>query len=105
MVLRLASALQETQRPASVSSRVCDCLKQVRLGDVVGTGASHQDSAGPEHFQSAEVELLIAAESRVEVLAGFGKGRRIKDDSVVLAARGSVVLEQVKGIGLDPLDF
>src|ERR1700756_204133 len=101
MVLGLAASLEEAQRPVSVACCFCDDLEEVRLADVKGAGTGHQNSARAKHFQGSEVELLVAAEGGVEVLAAFGEGRRVEDDGVVLLAGGRVVLEEVEGVGLD----
>ena len=88
-----------------IEGGVCKHFEEVGPADVVGAGAGDEDAAGPKHFQSAQVELLVAAQGSVEVALGFGEGGRVEDDGVVAAVGGRVVLEQIKGVGLDPLDF
>ncbi len=72
---------------------------------MVGAGAGHENAAGAEHLEGAEVEFLVAAEGGIEVALGFGEGGRIENDGVVVAIGGGVVLEQVEGVGLDPFDL
>src|SRR5579864_9210754 len=72
---------------------------------MVRAGASDEDSAGSKHLQGSEIEFLVAAQGGVEVALGFGEGGRVEDDGVVAMAGVGVVLEQVEGVGFDPLNL
>src|SRR5271157_1590707 len=64
-----------------------------------------QAPAKSQHFQGSEIKFLVAAKSGFDRALAFGEGRGVEDDGVVLLARRGVVLEQVEGVGLDPLDL
>src|SRR5438270_7794497 len=78
--------------------------KEIRLADVVRAGAGCEDAARTQHLQGAKIELFVAAKSSIEVALAFGEGGRVEDDGVVAAIGRGIVLEQVEGVGLDPLD-
>ena len=63
------------------------------------------DAAGTKHLQRAQVQLLVAAQRGRHGALGLGERRRVENDGVVLPAGGGVVLQQVEGVGLDPLDL
>src|ERR1700733_707303 len=105
MVLGLASHLEEAEYPVSVTGRLGNYFEEIRLAEVVGTGAGDEDPAGAKHFEGAKVEFLVAAEGSIEVALGLSEGGRIKHDGVIAPAGGGIVLEQVKGVRLDPFDL
>ena len=105
MVFCRATLLQNAHGATGISGSSGQDVREIGLADVVGARAGGQDAAGPQHLQGAQVELFVAPESvgqRGAVLREWG---RVKDDGVVLATGRGVVLEQVKGIGLDPFKF
>ena len=105
MVSGLSPKLQNSHGFVSIQGSSGQGSQQVGLADMVGTRASDQDSARPQHLEGAEVEFLVAAECGIEVAFRFGEGGRVENDGVVLVAGGGVVLEQVEGVGFDPFDF
>src|SRR5579864_1116114 len=105
MVLGLSSNLEQAESSTSVESRIGEHFEEVSLAYVVRAGAGHEQATGTQHFQSAQVKLLVAAKSGVEIALGLGEGRRIQNDGVVAAIGGSIVLQQVKGVGFDPFDL
>src|SRR5208283_5358152 len=78
--------------------RLTTFLENTHVAACIGCG-------GAQHPQGAEVEFLVAAQSGRHCALGFGEGGRVEDDGVVLASGGGVVLEQVKGVRLDPFDL
>src|SRR5579864_9363737 len=70
VVLGLAADFKNAGGAVGVHSGRAQHLEEVRLADVVGAGAGDQHAAGPEHFEGAEVQFLVAAESGVEIAAG-----------------------------------
>src|SRR5580700_222962 len=105
MVFGLAANFNQAQATTGVEGSRGQHLQEVGCADVVGAGASYKDAAGAKHLQGAQVELFIAPKSGVEVALGFGESRRVENDGVVAAVGGGVVVEQVEGVGFDPLDF
>src|SRR5271165_6843507 len=105
VVLRLAALLQNSNVAACVSRRRAQHPQEFCLADVERTGAGNEDAAGPEHFQGAQVELLIAAKRGRNGALGFRKGGWVEDDGVILPAGGGVVPEQIEGVGFDPFDL
>src|SRR5215469_16092995 len=100
-----ASALQNADRAAGI----CGCRgqhgKKIGLGDVVGARAGGEDPARAKHLQGPQVELFVAANSGWNRGTVLGKGGRVENHGVVLLAARSLILQQIKGIGLEPLDF
>lgn len=74
MVLCLPTNLDQAKSSASIQGGVGEHFEEVGRTHVVGTGAAHQDTAGAEHLQGAEVEFFVAPESRVEIALAFGEG-------------------------------
>ena len=105
MVFGLTANLDQPQGAVGVVGGVGQHFEEVGLADVVGAGAGHQDAAGAEHLQGAEVEFFVAAEGGVEVALTLGERWRVEDDRVVALTGGGVVLEQIEGIGFDPFDL
>ena len=56
-------------------------------------------------MQGTQVHLFVAAQRRLQRALALGEGWRIKHDGVVLLAGRRVVLQQVEGVALDPLDL
>src|SRR5208283_2938746 len=105
VVLRLAALLEDAHLAACVGCSGAKHPLEFGFADVERAGAGDEDASGPQHLQGAEVELLVAAQRGRHGAFGFGEGGRVEDDGVVLASGGSVVLEQVEGVGLDPFDL
>ncbi len=61
-------------------------------------GAGDQDSAGGEQPESSEINVLVATERAVELLAGFGERGRIENHRVEVAARRRVAGKNVEGV-------
>ena len=93
-----------TLRPASAAADP-SISRNSPSSHVERAGAGDQHAARPEHLQGAQVQLLVAADGGFHDALGLGEGGRVEDDGVVLLAGGGVVLEQIEGIGLDPLDL
>lgn len=71
----------------------------------MGAGAGDEGSAGAEHLDGAEVELLVAAHGAFGGALGLGEGGWVEDDGVVLLAGGLVLAEELEGVGFEPLDL
>src|SRR5262249_49556315 len=105
VVFSLSTDLDQSQGAMSIERSRGQHSKEVGLADVVGTRARHEDSAGAEHLEGTQVEFLVSADGRVEVPLRFSEGWRIENNGVVEALGGGIVLEEIEGVGLDPLDF
>jgi len=105
VVLGLAAFLEDANDTAGVAGSVAQHVDEVGLADVVRTTAGDEDAAGTQHLQGAQIDFFVATQSGANILLRFGKGRRVEDDGVVLATEGGVVLEQVEGVGFEPLNF
>jgi hypothetical protein len=105
MIFGLSSNLDQAERSVGVAGSCGEHFQELRLANVVGTGAGDEDSTGAKHFEGAEVEFLVAAEGGIEVALRLGEGGRIENDRVITLAGGGVVLEQVEGVGFDPFDL
>jgi hypothetical protein len=105
MVFGLSADLEEAEGAVGVEGGVGEHFEEVGLTDVIGAGAGDENPAGAEHLEGAEIEFLVAAESGIEIALALGEGGRVENDGVVAMIGGRVVLEQVKGVGLDPLDL
>src|SRR4029077_17906659 len=62
------------------------------------------------HFEGAEIKFFVAPERGVEIALAPGERGRVENNGVVAGTLvrtswGGVVLEQVEGVGLDPLDL
>ena len=53
------------------------------FGHKVRAGAGSQISAAGQQLHSPQIDFLIAAQSRIYSLVGFGKSRRIQDNIVI----------------------
>jgi hypothetical protein len=105
VIFSLSAYFDQAKSPSAVKSGIGKHFEEVGLADVVGTRAGDEQTARTEHFQSAKVELLIAAEGRIQIALGLGEGRRIENDRIVAALRRGIVLKQVEGVGFNPFDF
>src|ERR1017187_2306884 len=105
MVERLAALFQNSHSAARIGSGGAEHREEFRLADMERTGAGDENAAWPKHLQGAKIQLLIAAQRGRHGALGLSERRWIENDSVILPARGSVVLEQVESVGLDPLDL
>src|SRR5664280_153029 len=105
VVERLAAFFQNSHSVARIDSSGAEHCEEFSLADVERTGAGDENAAWPKHLQGAEIQLLIAAQRGRHGALGLGERRWIENDGVVLPPGGSVVLEQVEGVGLDPFDF
>ena len=61
--------------------------------------------SGLQHFQCAEIQLFVSAESFIGGRFALGEGGRIENDGVELLATIGVVAQKVEGVGFDPLDL
>ncbi len=104
MVFRLSANLGETQGAMSVTGCVSEHFDEIGLTDVVRARTRNQDPARAEHLQGAQVKFLVAAEGGIKIALGFGEGWRIENDGFIALSGSGVVLEQVEGVGFDPLD-
>ncbi len=105
MVLCRAALLQQADSPPGVGRGRTQHVKKLRLADVERARAADQDASAAKHLQGAQVQLLVAAQRGGHGALGLGEGGRVQDDGVVLAAGAGVVLQQVEGVGFDPLDL
>ena len=105
VVFGLPPDFDEAQSTVSIQGGVGEHFQETRLVDVIGARAGDQNAAGAKHLEGAEVQFLVAAESRIEVALGFGEGGRVEHNRIVVVTCGGVILEQVEGVGLNPLDF
>ena len=67
-----------------VSCRFADRLFKEFGIHKVGAGAGDEISAVLHEFHAAEVDLTVAPRRRFDGIAGFGEGRRIQNDHIVL---------------------
>src|SRR5664280_3387831 len=105
VVERLAAFFQKSHSAARIDSGGTEHREEFAFADVERTGAGDENAAWPKHLQGAEIQLLIAAQRGRHGALGLGERRWIENDSVILPPGGSVVLEQIKGVGLDPFDL
>src|SRR5271165_2751296 len=101
----MSSNLRHAQSATGITGCVGQHLDEVGLADVVGAGAGDQDTAGAKHLQGTQVEFFIAPEGGIEVALGLSEGWRIENDRVKALSGRREVLEQVEGVGFDPLDI
>ena len=83
MVFSLSANLGQAQGAVSVVGCIGEHFEEIRLADMVGTGARDQYAAGADHLQGTQIQLLVAAEGGLEVALALGEGGRIEDDGVV----------------------
>jgi hypothetical protein len=79
MILSLSSNLKKAQGSVRVNGGRGQHFKESGLVDVIGARTGHEHTARPQHFQSAEIQFLVAAESGVEIPFGFGESGRWLD--------------------------
>jgi hypothetical protein len=104
MVFCLPPHLDDAQASAGIARSLGEHSKEVGWADVVGAGTSHKQTAGPEHFESAKVQLLITTHGGIELALRLGECGRVNHDGVVAASRAGIVAEKVESIGFDPLN-
>ena len=95
-------AFQQTDPALRISSRGGDDPMKLVPGNMVGAGAGHERPARTQHLQSAQIELLVAAQGSGYGALGFGKGGRIEHHRIEGLARRTPIAQKVEGVGLDP---
>ena len=74
------AAFEQAYAPACVGGGRGDCGFKLRPANVVGTGAGDEQTAGAQHLEGAQVQLLVAAQGTFYGSLCFGERRRIKHD-------------------------
>src|ERR1700690_2384640 len=100
MILSLRAPVHHHNAAFSVDGGLCEDLKEEGLGDVVGARAGDQKSSRLEEFQSAEVDLLVAALGGRDAIAILRKGRRIENHHLKAAPDFVVFFQNVEGVPL-----
>ena len=72
---------------------------------MVRAGAGDQQAVRGEHLESAQIQLLIAAQCAFDGALGLGEGGRVKNDGVEFLAGVGPVAQDLKSVGFDPIDF
>ena len=84
MIRRLRLKFHLAQSPVRVSGRFSDRLfKQFRVHKVRAR-AGDEIASVPDQLHASQVDLPVAARSRLNGIARFGKRRGIEDDNIVL---------------------
>ena len=73
----------ETSASAAAEASI---LRNSSVGHKVGAGAGGQIAALGQQFHGPAVDLPIAPDGGLHRLAGFGEGRRIQDNIVIIPA-------------------
>ena len=82
--LTLADLEERGEEPMEAMRRFADRLgEQIRLHEV-GTGTGDQKTAVTDEFHAAEIDLTVAFYGIFGCLSGFGEGRGIENDNVVI---------------------
>src|SRR5947199_4261370 len=68
MVFGLATVFQNSNNPVRILRCGREEFHHVGGADVVRTGAGHEYSAWPEHLQSSQIQLFVAAQRGFAVL-------------------------------------
>ena len=100
-----ATAFEQAHAAMGVSGGRGDGGLKIGPADMMRAGAGDEKTAGAQHFESAEIQLLVAAERSFNGALGFGKGGGIENDGIERLACLGPVAEDLKGIGLDPIDL
>ncbi len=82
MILRLHAAFENAKGFAGVERGFGEDFEEHGFAHVVGAGVGDEDAAGAEEFEGSEVDVFIAADGSVELLAVFGEGGRVEDYEV-----------------------
>src|SRR5450755_5069306 len=90
MVFSLSADLDQAEGTVSVECGRGEHLEEIGLTDVVRARAGDEDAAGAEHFQGAEIELLVAAKCRIEIALALSEGRRVENDGIVVVIGGGI---------------
>lgn len=84
MVGRLRPEFHLAEPAVRISGCFADRLFKELGVHEVGAGAGDEIAAVLHQLHSAEVDLAVAPRCRFDGIAGFGEGRRIQDDHIVL---------------------
>lgn len=104
MIRRLPEPLAQAKRRSGFRRGPLQKFRPVLGGDVMRTGKSGEDAAGRKEAQGAQVQLVIAPKGGGFVALGFGEGRRIENDEVVIFPLLFAMAEKVEDVALDPFD-
>lgn len=98
---RMVGRLDELVQYAHVASRLLcggeDGEAEVLLAYYLRAGEGEENASGAYLLEGFGVELAVSLQGIVEYPAVFGKGGRVEDDEVIVAAHGVEVLEGVFG--------
>ena len=105
MILSLSPTFYNSDGFMYILRGLGDDFQELRLADMMRTGASDQDPAGLQHFQGAKIQFFISAQRGIECSLALSERRRVQNDGVVLSSAGRIIFEQVEGIRFDPFDL
>ena len=95
MVGRLVQLMQDAHLAAGLGSCREDSVAEIIFGNDLRTAEGEQDSTWLDAFEALNVKSGVAFQCIMERSTMFGKGRRIKNDEVVLLVVGIEILEGV----------
>ena len=104
MIERLLEATQPSGGTARIDQRIRDRLVENGFVHMMRTGKRREQSIVREQLEGAHVQFAIAAQRVAQSAFGFGEGRRIENDEIVLGFRLFRRAQELKDVLLDPID-
>jgi S-adenosylmethionine:tRNA ribosyltransferase-isomerase len=104
VVRRLKSPLEHPGPASRVFCGVREHFRELALVKMVRAGTCNKDASRPEQPHRTVIDLLIAAEGRLDGFTAFREGGRIEDDGVVALALSLTVPKEIESIRFKGLD-
>ncbi len=105
MVESGATALEVAHAPRGIGGGRSHGGFEIGPAYVMRAGAGNKQTAGTQHFESAQIQFLVTAQRTLDGALALGEGRRIENDGVKCFAGLGPVAENLEGVGLDPVNF
>lgn len=100
MIASLRPVFDLTKLNAGIFGSILDDVQKCCRENMLGTGASDQKTSWTNHLHGAKIDFLITFGCSFHSGSGFGEGRWIQNDGIVLDTLAAFFTEQIKCIGL-----
>ena len=87
MVGGLTAPFDQLQDTSGIARSPLYDLAELRRGQVMRTGAGHENTVGIEESQSHSIDLVVATDRALAAASIFGKSRRVENDHVCFIRR------------------